>query len=321
MTVTNAGTPAWQFKVVASGPPGSNALIQFSRDATNWEMQTFVTCNGQIEEAAGLASTIPNGYYRLLMDDTFATNAMLRGVLRYTGSRPPLTNVTYIASDGNTYTVPGAYLRWCELYVDPSTSFATVSAAVQAGGGRVLSALPAAGLYEVQAPTPDVSGFLSGFYSQSWFVDAGPAGPALRGSASKVGSDVDILDWNDAGDSTPCLGSHMTDVGMVAGSRRPYDMYNANDPKLFDVHDRTTELPAEVLAHMVDAYKANKHLTVNLSLQSPSSGAAISSDLSACTNATCAGIRRDQKLFFRASSKCSTRPSSTNRTWPTIPCW
>jgi hypothetical protein len=299
VTLTNPATANWQFKVLATGPAGSNALLQFSPDNRNWEMQTFVTCNGQVEQEAGIAGTIPTGFFRLLMDDTFTTNRMLRGIIRYSGPRPGLTNVSYTALDGKIYTVIGAYAGWCVLYADATTSFSTISNAVQAQGGAVLSAMPAAGIYQVRVSNGDVAAFLSSLYAETWFVDGGPTGPAARGAASRVGSDVDVLDWNDIDDSSPCSRAHMSDVAMVAGSRRPFDAYDANDPKLIDVHDRTTELPAEVLAHMVNAYKSGKHLTVNLSLQSPSSGAPISSDLSACTNSNCESIRRDQKLFYQ----------------------
>jgi hypothetical protein len=299
VTLTNPTTANWQFKVVASGPTGSNALLQFSRDNINWEMQTFVTCNGQVEQEAGISRTVPTGFFRLVMDDTFTTNRMLRGTLRYSGPRPALIDTSYTALDGHLYTVRGAYAGWCVIYGDPATSFVTVSNAFQARGGTILSAMPASGIYQVRVGSGDVASFLSSLYAETWFVDGGPTGPALRGSVSRVGSDVDVLDWNDINDSSPCSGAHMSDVATVAGSRRPFDAYDANDPKLIDVHDRTTELPAEVLAHMVDAYKAGKHLTVNLSLQSPSSGAVISSDRSSCTNADCADIRRDQKLFYQ----------------------
>src|SRR5256885_16491091 len=66
VTLTNPATANWPFKVVASGPTGSNALLQFSRDNKDWEMQTFVTCNGLVEQEAGTSGTISAGFFRLL---------------------------------------------------------------------------------------------------------------------------------------------------------------------------------------------------------------------------------------------------------------
>jgi hypothetical protein len=88
----------------------------------------------------------------------------------------------------------------------------------------------------------------------------------------------------------------MSNVAQIAGRRRPFDIYSANNPQTFDVHDRTPTLPAEVLLRMKKAYDAKERVTINLSLQSPASGEAISGDKSG--NPFWNDIREAQFTFF-----------------------
>jgi hypothetical protein len=294
LQITKTNT-SWPVILKVSGPPGSNVLVQSSADLVHWETETFVTCNGQVAVQPSSSWSSATRFYRLATSSMFSSNAMLKGVVRYSGPRPVPASVSYTAPDGSTYKVAQAYPGWCVFYADPTASFASVSNAVRNLGGAIRAALPAAGIYEAQV-SGNFAQFLSGLYSQDWFIDGGPAGPASLGSAS---TEVAVLDWDDPDGSGVCSRMHMSDVGLLAGRRRPFDAYDANDPKLVDVHDRATELPAEALARMVSAYEARKHVTINLSLQSPSSGAALSSDQSNCTDDDCASIRRDQKLFYQ----------------------
>ena len=89
----------------------------------------------------------------------------------------------------------------------------------------------------------------------------------------------------------------MSDVADIAGSRRPYDMYDANDPQTFDVHDRTPTLADEVLLRMQKAYDDKKRVTINLSLQSPDSAVSMG-DSSGCATSFCGDVREGQFIFF-----------------------
>ena len=99
VSLTNLDNPGWQYRVVATGPSWTNAWLQVSHDCVRWTSETFVTLSGQLEGEAGIAATEPTTYYRLLLDDTFTANEMLRGMRRSAGARPQTMDATYASAD------------------------------------------------------------------------------------------------------------------------------------------------------------------------------------------------------------------------------
>jgi len=269
------------FILHGNGPAGTNVVLEYTTNLAtpNWTSLTFFTLSGQVEEAYDVFTNDQARLYRLNAGDTIFTNAMFQGVIRYAGTYPNPTNISYVGIDGKPYTVVGVYPGWLELIADPFTSISVITNSINSVGGKIKSAIPALGQYWIQVTNGTEGIVLSNLFNQFWVIDGFPAMPAVFGSANTL---VDVLDWNDPNYSGggSCGRGHMSEVASIAGRRRPFDMYDRNDPQKFDVHDRTPTLSADVLLRMQEAYAANKRVTINLSLQSPSSGEMVSSDKS-----------------------------------------
>ena len=290
------------FVLAGGGLAGTNVLLEYANNpgTTNWTVLTFFTSPGFIEEAYDLFSNDQSRYYRLSAGAPVFTNLMLQGAVRYAGRYPPPANIPYFGADGASHTAVGAFPGWLELIADPTASVSSVTNSLHSAGTTIRTAIPAAGLYWVQVASGTEASVLSALFNQHVILDGSPAVPAVFGSAD---TQIDVLDWNDPSDRKDSCGrSHMNHVADIAGSRRQYDVYNPTDPlgpQMFDIHDRTPDLAADVLLRMHEAYTTKKRLTINLSLQSPASGEAISVDNSRCSNASCNDIRVAQNVFFK----------------------
>ncbi len=107
------------------------------------------------------------------------------GVTHFSGTMSETQDVTYEASDGNTYTT-SAYPGYVYLYVKSGTDTETISKAI--GSATIVSAFPAAGLYMLKITEGTESEFLSSLYDYSWFVDGAPAYPV------GVGGEIIVYD-------------------------------------------------------------------------------------------------------------------------------
>jgi len=298
------------FVLEGHGPAGTDVLLEYATNLMkpNWATLTFFTLPGQIEEAYDIFDSAPVRYYRLNAGSSMFANPMFQGIIRYAGNYPNPTNIAYQGIDGTAHTAVGAYPGWLELIADTSVTVPLITNFIQSIGGTVRSAIPAAGLYWVQVAEGSEAVTLSNCFTQAWLRDGFPATPAVFGS---LDTSIDVLDWDDPhGPSGGCARRHMTDVADIAGSRRPYDLYDRNDPQTFDVHDRTATLPAEVLLRMKEAYDAHKRVTINLSLESPDSAVSMG-DASGCMSAYCGDVRTGQYGFFEGLLQMLETTSAT----------
>ncbi len=271
------------------GPPGTNVVLEYSTNLAtpDWTGLTFFTLPGQIEEAYDLFSNYQRRYYRLSASPALFTNALFSGVTRYAGSYPAPADVSYIGMNGAACTCYGACPGWVELLVDPATDIAVIADFINAGGGNIASAIPAAGLYWVQVTNGTTAAFLTQYFSQPWNVDGGPA------FAPVLGDSVE-MDWDNLVDTDICGALHGSFTRALAGSRASPD-----DATLVDVHDRVMTLPEEVLFRMVSAKNEGHSLVVNLSLQAPANNrVAQGVNRTGCDDDYCHAIRVQQELFF-----------------------
>ena len=182
-----------------SGPVGTNVVLEYATNLTNpnWTPLTFFTLPGQVEDAYDVFNNHPTCLYRLNALGTIFTNTMLRGVIRYAGTLPNPTNVSYVGIDGTPYTAYGAYPGWLELFADPFASTSDITDSIASYGGTVSSAMPAAGLYWVQVTNGTEATFLSNIFNEYWILDGAPAFASLRGYSV-------AMDWNDPADTNHC---------------------------------------------------------------------------------------------------------------------
>jgi hypothetical protein len=288
--------PVLRHVLSATGNAG-NVLLDSSKDLINWNTITFVSPNGQVEQGHDVTANAAKQFFRLRMDDSFATDPLLMGMTRYTGEWPAQVDVTYTARDSHSYTAQGALAGMVYLLVDNEAEESTMMAAITAANGTVVGATPAAGEYLISTTPGMEATFLTALYGQPWVVDGAPLTPAVNGSAPGVYTTIGVLDWNDSAGNV--CSRHMKDVAYLAGRRRPFDGRDRNDPVQIDVLDRTLQLPAEIVLQMNEALKNRQRLIVNLSLQSPTSGYAVSKDRSGSVEDKDKDIRREQLLFYK----------------------
>ncbi|MFZ0034543.1 MAG: GLUG motif-containing protein [Sedimentisphaerales bacterium] len=217
-------------------------------------------------------------------------NSMLDGAVTYDGTFPPLSSIDYPTKDGNTLTLTVAYAGFVVLDVNSDADVETVLDAIEANGGAVVAALPAAGLYLVQVTVGQEAAFLTEMYDYPWVEDGSPASPAVQGA-------VRVLDWDDLSRTSFCSKFHMTGVSEVAG--RLGGAVSETDVRL-QASDITLLSHTLLLRMQMDEISGNRTV-YNLSLQSAASGTVASNlDRSNCTDGYCRTIRHQQILFYRA---------------------
>jgi hypothetical protein len=174
LSVTTSILPSGDqsFILHGNGPAGTNVVLEYTTNLTtpNWTTLTFFTLPGQIEEAYDIFNTDPSRYYRLNASDTIFTNTMFQGVIRYAGTYPNPTNISYVGIDGTPYTTVDAYPGWLELIVNPYFGVSYITNSIKSVGGTIMSAMPAAGLYWVQVTNGTESVVLSNLFKQYWVI-------------------------------------------------------------------------------------------------------------------------------------------------------
>ncbi|MFC2007302.1 putative Ig domain-containing protein [Chloroflexota bacterium] len=222
--------------------------------------------------------------------------SMLDGATRFTGTLPPVADLSYTTREGDTLTIQG-YPGLISLFVDPDTSRSVVEEKLKAFDAQVVGATPLAGLYLVQVTAGQEPTLTSALYSESWVLDSSPASP----TAPAVMAALDFHTFY-ASSSNPSGQSHGEMVKRVMER-------SGGTVVAIDVDPPGTEndLPlshiqaARVLEEMERAYAANERLVINISLQSLKSYRHQGSkDRTDCSEAYCQAIRDQQYIYYNS---------------------
>ena len=100
--------------------------------------------------------------------------SILEGATRFTGTAPPVVEVTYTTRDGDTLTIEG-YPGFISLFVDPDTSRSVIEEGLKALDAEIVGAIPLAGLYLVQVTPGREPAVRSALYSESYVLESSPA--------------------------------------------------------------------------------------------------------------------------------------------------
>ena len=102
--------------------------------------------------------------------------SILEGATRFTGTPPPVVDLTYTTREGDTLAIEG-YPGLISLFVDPNTTRSVVEEGLKAFDAQIVGAIPLAGLYLVEVTPGREPALRSALYSEIWVLDSSPASP------------------------------------------------------------------------------------------------------------------------------------------------
>lgn len=233
--------------------------------------------------------------------------SLLESQTEFKGKLPPLKPVTYITKDGSNLTLDFAYEGLVTLLARGTTAEGIVRDAVAAQGGKVVDAIPRAGIYTIQVPSGSEAAFITALFKQGYVIDAAPSTPFT----TAVITTIDY--FNGTGRCEP----HGENVAAVAArGGHPVKKVEANTPEF---QDALTPLPGltvvgnwpqvlarSVIKEMEASAEAGERNTIVLSSQSIASkvGDARGEARRLCGNPATAGalecrvIQQEQLSFF-----------------------
>jgi hypothetical protein len=195
---------------------------------------------------------------------------MLEGQTQYKGILPPLAPVNYTTRDGTPMTSDYAYSGLVTLLVSEAATETEVRSTVTSEGGTVIDALPAVGIYTVQASPEHVPALISGLIKKPFVIDAAPSSPITASTRASV---IDSF----AGPDNGCSPHGRRVKEVVEGiTGRPVkeievqtpDMTSAMNPLpgLQVVGNWYPVLGRKLISEMEDAQKTGERVTIGMSL-------------------------------------------------------
>ena len=231
----------------------------------------------------------------------------MEGQKEFNGKLPPLKPVTYATKDGSDLTLDFAYEGLVTLLVRGTTAEGIVRDAVAAQGGKVVDAMPRAGIYTIQVPPGGEAAFITALFKQDYVIDAAPSTPFTTAAITTI----------DYFTGTGTCGPHGENVAAVAArGGHPVKKVEATTPEF---QDAITPLPGltvvgnwpqalarSMINEMEAAAEAGERNTIVLSSQSIASkvGDARGEARRLCGNPATAGalecrvIQQEQLSFF-----------------------